>query len=139
MSRYKETHLPQIVTPPRTVSPGTVKWVGRFTLWSMTSALLLISLSAITSQLWVLTPLSRDQTFLTIHRVILAFTYVTFAVTFLHLFVVHRLLVPPRNASFHSLEGARVHVGLTAWNDGEAIGHAVREFKSCPYVHKVVV
>jgi hypothetical protein len=139
MSLYKEAHLPQLATHARVVSTETVRWVGRFTLWSTTCALLLIPLSGLTSLLWVLTPLSQNLIFLTIHRLILTGTFIAVTICLLNLFIVHRLLVPPRNAFYQSLEGARVHVGLTAWNDEEAIGHAVREFKSCPYVHKVIV
>ena len=139
MSVYKETHLPRAVRHPRAASPETVTWVGRFTLWSTTSALLLILLSGITATLWALTPLSRDPTFVTVHRLTLIATLLAVVICFSDLFFVHRWLVPPRNAFYQSLEGARVHVGLTAWNDQEAIGRAVREFKACPDVHKVIV
>lgn len=139
MSIYKEVHLAQLNTHARIVSTGMVKWVGRFTLWSTTTALFLILLSGITSLLWVATPLSWSPTFLTIHRLLLSGAFVTVFVCLINLFIVHRLLVPPRDAFYQPMEEARVHVGLTAWNDEESIGHAVREFKSCPYVHRVIV
>jgi hypothetical protein len=72
------------------------------------------------------------------HRTILAAAYVAVAACLFDLFILHRLLVPPRNVSYRPLEGARVHVGLTAWNDREVIGKAVREFKACPGVRKVI-
>jgi glycosyltransferase involved in cell wall biosynthesis len=53
--------------------------------------------------------------------------------------VFYRLLVPPRNVGYLSLTNARVHVGLTAFNDEEAIGLAVAEFKASPHAHRVVV
>jgi hypothetical protein len=139
MPPYKEVHLPQLVAHARVISTEMVKWVGRFTLWSVTCGLLLLLLSGITSLLWALTPLSQNQAFVTIYRMVLIGTAITLAIGFVDLFLVHRLLVPPRNAFYQPLEGARVHVGLTAWNDEEAIGHVVREFKSCPEVHKVIV
>ncbi|HZW30924.1 MAG TPA: glycosyltransferase family 2 protein [Isosphaeraceae bacterium] len=139
MSVYKETHLPRPVRHPRAASAGTVKWVGRFTLWSTTCALFLIVVSGITALLWALTPLAQAPTFVTIHRLTLTATFLAAAVAFANLFFVHRWLVPPRNAFYRSLEGARVHVGLTAWNDQESIGLAVREFKACPDVHRVIV
>jgi glycosyltransferase involved in cell wall biosynthesis len=55
------------------------------------------------------------------------------------LFIIHRFFVPPRDAFRESIEGVRVHVGLTAWNDEESIRHAVRDFKACREVHRVVV
>ena len=139
MSIYKEVHLPQLSTHARVVSTEMVTWVGRFTLWSTTTALFLILLSGITSLLWAVTPLSWNLTFLTIHRLILSGAFVAVAVCLSNLFIVHRWLMPPRNAFYQPLGEARVHVGLTAWNDEESIGYAVREFKSCPYVHKVIV
>jgi hypothetical protein len=139
MSRPIGHDLPLVTTHPRVVSADMVQWVGRFTLWSTTAALLLILLSGATSLLWALTPLPQAPTFLTSYRLILIATYVVVGISLLTLFVVHRLLVPPRNAFYQSLEGARVHVGLTAWNDAEAIGPAVRDFKACPGLHKLVV
>jgi glycosyltransferase involved in cell wall biosynthesis len=69
----------------------------------------------------------------------LAALYLAGTIAFLTLFVGHRLLIPLRDHCHQPLEGARVHVGLTAYNDQVCIGDAVREFKSCPLIHKVFV
>lgn len=132
----------EIVLPSRRrpqASPARAAWTGRFTLWSVTALLACFGLAAVTSTLWLLTPLDRLLWFDALHRGALAGLLVTGTVATLLLFVVHRMLVPPRQSMYESLAGARVHVGLTAWNDEEAIGPAVRDFKACPEVHKVVV
>jgi hypothetical protein len=121
------------------VSPILIATVGRLTLWSVTLTLLFLGCAGVTSALWLLTPLSGEPWFLMIHRVTLSCTLLTGFSAFLILFILHRFLVPPRSAVYHPIEGSRVHVGLTAWNDEEAVAHAVRDFKACPYVHKVVV
>src|SRR5262245_60922914 len=113
--------------------------VGRVTLWSVTLALLFLLLAGVTSSVWLMTPLYSLEWFLAVHRLSLTCVLVTGTVAFLMLFIIHRFLVPPRSAFRESIESARVHVGLTAWNDEFSIGHAVRDFKACPEVHKVVV
>ena len=45
MSVYKEVHLPRLSTHDRVVSGEMVTWVGRFTLWSTTTALFLSRMS----------------------------------------------------------------------------------------------
>jgi hypothetical protein len=113
--------------------------VGRVTLWSVTLALVSLVLAGVTSSIWLATPLYSVAWFLAIHQVALACVLVTGIVAFLMLFIIHRFLVPPRSAFRETIEGVRVHVGLTAWNDEESIGHAVRDFKECRDVRKVVV
>ncbi len=125
--------------PEREISLAWVAAVGRFTLWSVTVTLVLLALAGATSTLWLLTPLADHPGFLAVHRVMLGGLLLSGSLAFWQLFIAHRLLIPPRRAMFRSLEGARVHVGLTAWNDEEAIVPAVREFKACPQVHRVVV
>jgi hypothetical protein len=122
-----------------TASPNRIATVGRLTLWSVTLTLVLLSCAAVTSALWLLTPLQSEHRFLMVHRATLCCTLLTGLSAFLILFLLHRFLVPPRSAVYRPIEGSRVHVGLTAWNDEEAVAHAVRDFKACPYVHKVVV
>lgn len=139
MTRHREFSLPREAARPAGVSRVWAAWIGRFTLWSVTGALAMGGLYAATSLLWLLTPLGLNPGFLAVHRGVLVGAFGFGTVAFLQLFIVHRLLLPPRDASYRSLRGARVHVGLTAWNDREAIGPAVREFKACPEVHKVVV
>ena len=60
-------------------------------------------------------------------------------VTFLVLFIIHRFAVPARDFSYLPLGNAKVHVGLTAYNDEACIGQAVVDFKACPLVDKVIV
>ncbi len=113
--------------------------VGRLTLYAVTVFLLSLGLGSATSMLWLLTPLAESPAFLAIHRTLLGIAGLSFLAVFLLIFVIHRIFVPRRNYAFQSLEGATVHVGLTAWNDEACIAEAVREFKASPLVHKVVV
>jgi Glycosyl transferase family 2 len=113
--------------------------VGRITLYSLTVFLVCFALSAASSTLWLLTPLADRAWFVSLHRTLLAVVLADGVVLFLMLFVVHRLFVPPRDVAYQSLAVARVHVGLTAYEDEACIGEAVREFKACPEVDKVVV
>jgi glycosyltransferase involved in cell wall biosynthesis len=115
-----------------------VDWVGRLTLWSVTGTLAFASLAAATSALWLLSPLAGRGWFLAVHRAALLGALAAGLTAFLVLFVVHRLLVPPRSTVWRPL-AACVHVGLTAFNDAVCIGEAVREFKACPLVTKVIV
>jgi hypothetical protein len=113
--------------------------IGRFTLWCVTLSLLFLGIGGLSSLLWLIAPFGRADWFLGLHTAILWAALVALILAFLMLFVGHRFFVPPRDFMYSSLAEARVHVGLTAWNDEEAIVHAVREFKSCPEVDKVVV
>ena len=116
-----------------------IDYIGRFTLWSVTLSLLFLGLGGLTSLLWLIAPFGRAAWFIGLHEVILSITFIAVMTAFLLLFVGHRFLVPPRDFIYAPLENPRVHVGLTAWNDEEAIVPAVREFKACPEVDKVIV
>ena len=105
----------------------------------MTFSLLFIGLSALSSLFWLVAPLGNAAWFLRLHAAVLLATFLFLTSAILMLFVGHRFLVPPRDFMYSSLENVRVHVGLTAWNDEEAIVAAVQEFKACPEVDKVVV
>jgi hypothetical protein len=115
--------------------------VGRTALWSLSAFLLSSGLGALTSLLWLATPLAHEPWFVAAHRAVVAAALASGFALFVTLFVVHRLLVPDRDTEFRRLggESVRVHVGLTAYNDEVCIGDAVRDFKSCPDVDKVVV
>ena len=129
-------------TPPPSVAESNlrrIEYIGRFTLWSVTLSLLFLGLAGLTSLLWLIAPFGRAAWFLGLHEAVLWAAFLTMTSAFLILFVGHRFLVPPRDFMYSSLESARVHVGLTAWNDEEAIVPAVREFKACPEVDKVIV
>lgn len=113
--------------------------IGRGNLWSTTGALVFGALSGISSMLWLLTPLSNLHWFLIVHQTFLAAFLGCGLVAFLFLFVLHRLFLPPRGTAYRAMDGACVHVGLTAFNDEQCIGQSVREFKACPEIHKVIV
>jgi glycosyltransferase involved in cell wall biosynthesis len=113
--------------------------IGRVTLWSVTASLVFGTLSGISSALWLLTPLSERDWFLVAHQALLAAFLSCGFLAFLLLFLFHRLFLPPRGTAFRAVNGTRVHVGLTAYNDEQCIGQAVQEFKACPEVHKVIV
>jgi Glycosyl transferase family 2 len=116
-----------------------IDYIGRFTLWSVTLSLLFLGLAGLSSLLWLIAPFGRTGWFLAAHAAILWAALIALALALVMLFVGHRFLVPPRDFMYSSLVDARVHVGLTAWNDEEAIVEAVREFKACPEVHRVIV
>jgi hypothetical protein len=113
-------------------------WVGRVTLWCVTGALAFGCLAMVSSALWLMSPLADREWFMLVHRTTLWGAFGWGLAAFLMLFVVHRLLVPTRDTAFRPL-GARVHVGLTAYNDEVCIGEAVREFKAVPEIAKVIV
>jgi len=66
-------------------------------------------------------------------------TFVSGSVLFLTLFLLHRFLVPPRGYVYRPVDGAAVHIGLTAYNDELSIGDAVRDFKTAAGVDRVIV
>lgn len=113
--------------------------IGRLVLYGLTFFAAFLAAGSATSMLWLLTPLAGDPLFLAAHRFLLAGAGLSFLFSFVMLFVVHRLFVPRRNYAFSALEGARVHVALTAWNDEACIAEAVRDFKARPEVHRVIV
>ncbi len=115
-------------------------WIGRIALYSLTVFLLSMGCAAVTSFVWLTgIPPARAPWFETAHSACLATVFVSFAVLFVDLMIFHRFLVPPRDVSFRSLKGARVHVGLTAFNDEVCIGEAVTDFKSSGLADRVIV
>lgn len=112
--------------------------IGRVSLYSFTAFLLSLALAAAMSLLWI-TPAGRLPMVELLQRYVIAATFLSGSIFFVNVMVFHRFFVPPRDVSFRSLQGARVHVGLTAFNDQEAIRQVVAEFKSNPLVHRVIV
>jgi hypothetical protein len=112
--------------------------IGRVSLYSFTAFAISVVCATLTSLLW-LTPARRLPAFEAVHAANVIATFVFGGVFFVNLMILHRFLVPPRDVSYRSLEGARVHVGLTAFNDAEPIGPAVTEFRSNRLVNRVVV
>jgi glycosyltransferase involved in cell wall biosynthesis len=96
-------------------------------------------LASLGACLWLLTPLNESNWFLKIARLLVVCTLGSGLTLFIVLFIFHRLFVPERDFLFRPLSKAKVHVGLTAYNDEICIGDSVREFKSCPNVDKVIV
>ncbi len=115
------------------------RWVGRATLYCLTATLIASGVVVFLSLLWVFTRLGDHGWLTFLLKISLAVWLVSGVVSLLILFVLHRLLIPPKEFQYEPLGDARVHVGLTAYNDEECIGDAVREFLACPQVHRVVV
>ena len=114
-------------------------FVGRAVLISITFFMLLSAVATASTTLWLLTPLGTARWFVSLHNTLVAAALMAFALSLFILFVLHRLLVPPREFMYEPLGDAKIHVGLTAYNDEACIGDAVREFKACPLVDKVIV
>lgn len=66
----------------------------------------------------------------------LAFGFLALA---LDLLVLHNWLKPPRMLSNRPIDGLRLAVGMTAYDDDASIGDAVRQFRAHPRVTAVVV
>lgn len=116
------------------------RFIGRATLYTVTCFLVTAGLAVVSSTLWLCTPLANATGMMAIHRAILSIVLILAALSFVILFILHRLLVPPRDLHDKPLQrDAVVHVGLTAYNDEQSIGDAVREFRSCPDVDRVIV
>lgn len=105
----------------------------------MSCFLVFTALAGLTSALWLFPLLADQGWFVVIHRVVLMLSVGSFAATFVVLFILHRWLVGLRDVSYRSLRDAKVHVALTAYNDEDAIGPAVRDFKANPRVNKLIV
>jgi hypothetical protein len=134
--------------PPRDLGLGAplaktdgwwIPWIGRLTLYSFTIWSLAFSGSVLTSFLWLVPGIRQRPGFVTLHAMLVGGAFLAGAVLFVALFLLHRFLVPDPGITHRRLDQARVHVGLTAYNDEEAIGQAVRDFKSAPQIHRVVV
>jgi hypothetical protein len=114
------------------------KIIGRMILYGFTVLAVFFWTAAITAAIWLIIP-EPSPGLVTLFRIALAGTWLSFLFEFVTLFIIWRFLVPSRDYAFESLTGARVHVALTAWNDEDCIGEAVREFKQRPEAHRVIV
>lgn len=138
---------PQTPAAPAASSPGgegrgaglVANLVGRIALYSVSALLAFGLLAVATSMAWLWSPLGGHPGFVRVHAFCLGAALVAGWVLFLDLMLLYRFLVPSRDASYRPLAQARVHVGLTCYEDEEAIALAVREFKASPRVHRVVV
>lgn len=121
----------------------TPRWVanavGRFALYTFTGFGVFMGISFLASMGWLVTPLGANPTFMVWYARFVGGALLFGGLLFVDLWFFYRFFVPPRDASFDSLDGARIHAALTCYNDEVAIGAAVREFGSSPHVHKVVV
>lgn len=133
----------QHIPPPERAPPTHASWispfVGRVSLYAGSAFLACACAAAATSAAWLWTSIGRTPWLLAAHRFVLAGALVSGTVLFLNLEILYRFFVSARNASYRSLADARVHVALTCYNDEQAIGLAVREFKANPRVAKVIV
>jgi Glycosyl transferase family 2 len=119
--------------------PWVANTVGRVSLYAVTLFLAFGSISAVMSMAWLLTPLGAQAWFMRILASCVGGAFIFGWTLLLNLEVFYRFLVPPRDASYRSLQRARVHVALTCYNDQLSIGASVREFKESPVVSKVIV
>ena len=116
-----------------------VNGVGRLALWSATIFLALAGLTSVATVAW-LAPVVRTQAwFLPMYLGLVAAASAAFVALGVVMFVIYDLFVPPRNFMNRPLDKARVHVGITSYNDREAVRATVSEFKNCPQVTKVCV
>jgi hypothetical protein len=112
--------------------------IGRISLYSFTAFLGFFVLASLSSFI-ALTPLNRMGPDPTVHSLLVGATFLFGAVFFLNVEICHRFLVPQRVATLRPLTDARVHVGLTAFNDQQAIRGAVLDFKGNAGAHRVIV
>lgn len=113
--------------------------VGRISLWSFT--LLAIAFTALLAAgaTWLALGDGAPDRLPRAIRALFGLVFVAGGVLFVNLMVCFRFLVPDRDFVEGDLDGARVHVALTAFNDEEAIAEAVREFSRVPGVHRLLV
>jgi hypothetical protein len=116
-----------------------VNIVGRIMLWSATLFLALAGLASVANLAWFVPPLHRQAWFLPAYLSVVAAAALAFVTLAVVMFVIYDLYVPPRSFMNKPLDGAKVHVGITSYNDREAIIATVREFKRCPQVTRVCV
>jgi len=133
---------PQTASVPDTADPSLCtrsNMIGRLSLYSVTATAILLAVTGLTTSAWILLPDQYQTILLTPVRWSIIALMASSLTAFTVLFILHRAFVPIRDFSYRPLDGARVHVGLTAYNDELCIGDAVREFKACPDIHKVIV
>ena len=122
---------------------GSIQWIadvnGRLALYSLTIFMISCVLTLVDCCIWLLLPETEPFWFMKLTRTSITWTIDSGLALFIVLFIFQRLLVPPQDFIFRPLTNAKVHVGLTAYNDESCIGDAVREFKSCPEIDKVIV
>jgi glycosyltransferase involved in cell wall biosynthesis len=113
--------------------------IGRLALYSLTAFMISCPFALLAACLWLLAPWAGSGWFVELYRTLVASTLISGLALFLVLFILHRLFVPPRDFLCRPLTNAKVHVGLTAYNDEICIGDAVREFQQCSAVDQVIV
>jgi hypothetical protein len=134
---FKQKNLERDTATPAAIRITNL--IGRLALYSLTIFMISCPLALVAACLWLLFPLAESNWLLKLHRILVAIAIGSGFALFIVLFIFHRLFVPQRDFLFRPLTNAKVHVGLTAYNDEVCIGDAVREFKSCPHVDKVIV
>jgi hypothetical protein len=112
--------------------------IGRVALYSFTCFLVTFGLASAISVISLI-PTGQFEHFVSIYTPLIGSSVIFGSIFFITLMFFHRFFVPVRDVSYVSLQNAKVHVGLTAYNDEEPIGLAVSEFKASPFAHKVIV
>lgn len=114
---------------------------GRLALWGGTLFLVGLGLLAVLVALWVLGKAGARPPAFT--RDLVEWTFGCLAVgaaaAGLDLFVLYNLMKPPHRLLQRPVDGLKVAVGLTAYDDEASIGAAVAQFKAHPRVSSVVV
>jgi glycosyltransferase involved in cell wall biosynthesis len=117
-----------------------MNFVGRLTLWNGSLFLAAAMATAGTALLWLILlhsawgePALRATAGSAAATVLLGMAQAVL------MFGLYNVLVPPRAVMHKPLDGAKVHVAITSYNDQEAVGLTVREFRSSPWAHQVVV
>src|SRR5438105_6205749 len=114
---------------------------GRLALWGATAYGIGLVLLALVVGSWLLGRLTHSVSPSAAGLVTPAFWLLAlgFLALVLDLFVLYNAMKPPRRLDWKSLDGARVVVGMTAYDDEASIGDAVRDWKAHPKVAAVVV
>ena len=125
--------------PLRAAPAWRTALVGRVTLWSFTVLAIASAVALGGGAWWLVAGVESPPWLLAALHAALAVVFAAGGVLFVNLMICQRFLVPDRDYFEGSLVGARVHVALTAYNDEVAIAQAVREFKTVPEVHRLIV
>lgn len=114
---------------------------GRLALWGGTLVLLGMGLLAVVVGLWVLGHLGVRPPAFTSTLVEATFGALALGAVLasFDLFVLYNLMKPPHRLLQRPVDGLRVAVGMTAYDDEASIGAAVAQFRAHPRVASVVV
>lgn len=114
---------------------------GRLALWGGTLFLVGLGLLAVLVALWVVGKAGVRPPAFTFGLIEATFTCLAVGAVLagFDLFVLYNLMKPPHRLLQRPVDGLKVAVGLTAYDDEASIGAAVAQFKAHPRVSSVVV